>query len=121
MARVPARSSGWPSPPKMHPGAAMSLSHRAALAACALALFPIAVCWAGSALASSRVPAGGAFMNSYTSDPYFDPTSLWSQTHSVGDIGGQIMLAEPPGSPKPCALFDDACARAFERTRHHAY
>ncbi|GLS43607.1 hypothetical protein [Methylobacterium brachythecii] len=65
---------------------------------------------ASPALAESRIPAGGAFMNSYTSDPYFDPKSVWSQEHSRGDIGGQVMLAEPPGYPRACDIFDAACA-----------
>ena len=72
-------------------------------------------------LAENRIPAGGAFMNSCTSDPYYDPKSLYSQTHSLGDVGGQTMLAEPPGFPKPCSLFDKLCADRFERRRVHAY
>lgn len=71
------------------------------------------------ALAENRIPAGGAFMNSYTSDPYFDPKSLYSQSHSQGDIGGQPLLVEPPGTPPPCSLFDTACAQAWRR-RHHS-
>lgn len=77
---------------------------------------------AGTALAESRVPAGGAFMNSYTSDPYFDPKSIWSQQHSTGDIGGQIMLAEPSGYPPACSIFDSGCAgrrsELLRRMRH---
>lgn len=73
------------------------------------------------ALCESEMPAGGAFMNSYTSDPYFDPKSLYSQHNSLGDIGGQPMLAEPLGARPPCALFDKPCADRFERTRQHAY
>ncbi|GEO99252.1 hypothetical protein [Methylobacterium haplocladii] len=77
---------------------------------------------AGTAFAESRIPAGGAFMNSYTSDPYFDPKSAWSQQHSIGDIGGQIMLAEPPGYPPACSIFDPACAARrgawLRRMRH---
>jgi hypothetical protein len=69
----------------------------------------------------SEMPAGGAFMNSYTSDPYFDPKSLYSQYNSLGDLGGQPMLAEPLGARAPCALFDKLCADRFERTRQHAY
>ena len=72
-------------------------------------------------LAENRQPAGGAFMNSYTSDPYFDPKSVYSQSHSLGDIGGQVMLTEPPGFPKPCALFDQACVVRFERSHPGAY
>lgn len=66
--------------------------------------------WTGLARAESRIPAGGAFMNSYSSDPYFDPRSRFSQENSVGDIGGQVMLAEPPGYPPACSIFDPACA-----------
>ena len=72
-------------------------------------------------LAENRQASGGAFMNSYTSDPYFDPKSVYSQSHSLGDIGGQVMLTEPPGFPKPCALFDRACVARFERPRRHFY
>jgi len=74
-------------------------------------------CAGRPASAENRIPAGGAFMNSYTSDPYFDPRSVYSQSHSRGDIGGAPMLVEPPGSPEPCALFDQACVAAWER--HH--
>ncbi|MEE7502064.1 hypothetical protein ACLBXO_06265 [Methylobacterium sp. C33D] len=74
-----------------------------------------------AALSESDMPAGGAFMSSYTSDPYFDPRSRYSQVHSAGDIGGQPMLAEPGDAPAPCRLFDTACADAFERSRPHAY
>ena len=77
--------------------------------------------WAVPALARNEQPAGGAFMSSYTSDPYFDPRSRYSQAHSLGDIGGQPMLTEPYGETPPCALFDQACERAFERNRRHAY
>jgi len=75
----------------------------------------------GAALSESEMPAGGAFMNSYTADPYFDPRSRYSQVHSAGDIRGQPMLAEPGDAPPPCKLFDTACADAFERSRSHAY
>jgi hypothetical protein len=75
----------------------------------------------GAARAESEMPAGGAFMNSYTADPYFDPRSRYSQAHVLGDIGGQPMLGEPGGAPAPCRLFDKSCADAFERTRQHAY
>ena len=74
-----------------------------------------------SARAESEMAAGGAFMSSYTSDPYFDPRSRYSQVHSAGDIRGQPMLAEPGDAPAPCRLFDKACADAFERARRHAY
>ena len=60
-------------------------------------------------------------MSSYTLDPYFDPRSQYSQRHSLGDIRGQPMLAEPLGAQPPCALFDKVCADRFERTQHHAY
>ncbi|TXN73731.1 hypothetical protein FV228_07825 [Methylobacterium sp. WL18] len=73
------------------------------------------------AWSESEMPAGGAFMSSYTLDPYFDPRSQYSQRHSLGDIRGQPMLAEPLGAQPPCALFDKVCADRFERTRHHAY
>ncbi|MHB2211214.1 hypothetical protein [Methylobacterium sp. CM6257] len=75
----------------------------------------------GPAFSESEMPAGGAFMNSYTADPYFDPKSQYSQAHSLGDVGGQPMLTEPLGGRAPCALFDKACADRFERTRRHAY
>jgi hypothetical protein len=73
------------------------------------------------ALSESEMPAGGAFMNSYTSDPYFDPKSQYSQYNSLGDIGGQPMLTEPLGVRPPCRLFDKPCADRYERTRQHAY
>ncbi|MEE7494469.1 hypothetical protein ACU4GR_14560 [Methylobacterium oryzae CBMB20] len=76
---------------------------------------------ASAALSESDMPAGGAFMSSYTSDPYFDPRSRYSQVHSAGDIRGQPMLAEPGDARPPCTLFDTACADAFERSRPHAY
>ncbi len=41
-------------------------------------------------------------MSSYTSDPYFDPRSRYSQAHSLGDIGGQPMLTEPYDEKPPC-------------------
>ncbi len=75
----------------------------------------------GPAFSESEMPAGGAFMNSYTADPYFDPRSQYSQTHSLGDVGGQPMLAEPLGGRAPCRLFDKPCADRFERDRQHAY
>lgn len=75
----------------------------------------------GAALSESEMPAGGAFMSSYTSDPYFDPRSRYSQAHATGDIRGQPMLVEPGDAPPPCKLFDTACAAAFERSRPHAY
>lgn len=75
----------------------------------------------GTARAESEMPAGGAFMNSYTSDPYFDPKSRYSQRHSTGDVGGQPLLAEPGDADPPCKLFDKPCADAFERSRRHAY
>lgn len=81
---------------------------RMLLLAAAFAAAMIALASPGSA--ESRIPAGGAFMNSYTSDPYFDPKSVYSQSHSVGDIGGQVMLAEPPGFPPACSIFDAGCA-----------
>ena len=86
-----------------------------------LAALAILSPWATSALARNEQPAGGAFMSSYTSDPYFDPRSRYSQEHSLGDIGGQPMLTEPNGERPPCALFDQACEQAFERNRRHAY
>ncbi len=72
--------------------------------------------------AESRIPAGGAFMNSYSSDPYYDPRSVYSQTHSQGDVGGEVMLAEPPGYPPACSIFDAGCAARrgalLRRMRH---
>lgn len=94
----------------------MSRLHIRAFAALAF-LLP----WAVPALARNEQPAGGAFMSSYTSDPYFDPRSRYSQAHSLGDIGGQPMLTEPNDEKPPCALFDQACEQAFERNRRHAY
>ncbi|TXN83311.1 hypothetical protein [Methylobacterium sp. WL8] len=44
-------------------------------------------------LAQNRQPVGGAFLNSYTSDPYFDPKSAYSQRRSLGDLGGQPLEA----------------------------
>lgn len=75
----------------------------------------------GPALSESEMPAGGAFMSSYTADPYFDPRSRYAQVQSAGDIRGQPMLAEPGDAQPPCKLFDTACADAFERSRPHAY
>ncbi len=86
-----------------------------------LAITAITLPWPLPALARNEQPAGGAFMSSYTSDPYFDPRSRYSQAHSLSDIGGQPMLTEPYDETPPCALFDQACEREFERTRHHAY
>lgn len=87
----------------------------------AMAALAVLYPWAAPALARNEQPAGGAFMSSYTTDPYFDPRSRYSQAHSLGDVGGQPMLTEPYGEKPPCTLFDQACARAFERTRRHAY
>ncbi|GJD34065.1 hypothetical protein [Methylobacterium aerolatum] len=86
-----------------------------------LALTAITLPWPLPAMARNEQPAGGAFMNSYTSDPYFDPRSRYSQAHSLGDIGGQPMLTEPYDEAPPCPLFDTACERQLERARHHAY
>lgn len=85
------------------------------------AIAAIVFCSATPAFCESEMPAGGAFMSSYNSDPYFDPKSLYSQSHSAGDVQGQPMLSEPDGAPRPCTLFDTACADRFERSRSHAY
>jgi len=87
----------------------------------AFAILAILLPSTAPALARNEQPAGGAFMSSYTSDPYFDPRSRYSQAHSLGDIGGQPMLTEPYDEKPPCPLFDQACERAFERNRRHAY
>lgn len=44
-----------------------------------------------------RMPAGGAFMSSYQSDPYHDPRSLRSQRAGTGQILGAPMLSENAG------------------------
>ncbi|TXN00331.1 hypothetical protein FV242_22455 [Methylobacterium sp. WL64] len=72
------------------------------------------------ARSESEMPAGGAFMSSYTSDPDFNPRSQYFRRHALGDIGEQPMLAEQSGAQPPCALFDKPCADRFERTRRHA-
>lgn len=87
----------------------------------ALAGLAMLLPWVAPAHARNEQPAGGAFMSSYTSDPYFDPRSRYSQAHSLGDIGGQPMLTEPYDEKPPCALFDQACERAYEGSRRHAY
>ena len=87
----------------------------------AFAILAILLPSTAPALARNEQPAGGAFMSSYTSDPYFDPRSRYSQAHSLGDIGGQPMLTEPYDEKPPCPLFDQACEREFERNRRHAY
>jgi len=87
----------------------------------AFAILAILLPSTAPALARNEQPAGGAFMSSYTSDPYFDPRSRYSQAHSLGDIGGQPMLTEPYDEKPPCPLFDQACEHAFERNRRHAY
>lgn len=44
-----------------------------------------------------RMPAGGAFMSSYQSDPYHDPRSLRSQRAGTGQILGAPMMSENAG------------------------
>ena len=68
-------------------------------------------------LAENRQLAGGAFMNSYITDPYFDPKSVYSQSRSPGDVGGQPLLVEPPSTPPPCLLFETLCVRSLHRSR----
>lgn len=68
-------------------------------------------------LGENRQPAGGAFMNSYTTDPYFDPKSLYSQSLSLGDVGGQPLLVEPSGTPPSCPLFSISCVRPIHGSR----
>jgi hypothetical protein len=68
-------------------------------------------------LAENRQPAGGAFMNSYTTDPYFDPKSFYSQNQSPGDVGGQPLLVEPSGTPPLCLLFAISCVRPLHGSR----
>lgn len=75
----------------------------------------------GIYLAESRIPAGGAFMNSYTSDPYFDPKSQYSQGHSLGDVGGQPLIGEPLGRMPPCRLLAGHCTARVRRGRSPYY
>jgi hypothetical protein len=83
-----------------------------------LALATLLLSW--PTLARNEQPAGGAFMSSYRTDPYFDPRSRYSQARSLDDIGGQPMLTEPFDSAPPCRLFDQACARRYEAARRQA-
>ncbi|WP_232630504.1 hypothetical protein [Methylobacterium sp. Leaf118] len=59
-----------------------------------IAGFPLA---AQAESGGDRMPAGGAFMSSYQTDPYHDPRSVRSQRAGSGQILGAPMLSENAG------------------------
>lgn len=72
------------------------MKHIVTAAALAVALGLPAAALAGEGGSGSRMPAGGAHMSSYVSDPYHDPRSLHSQRRGTGQILGAPMYRDGP-------------------------